>query len=111
HHPPAGGGQRAVALLVGFGGGEDEVPPAAVELDQHAVGRVGEVDPAEESLVGAGVELPDRLRQPGLPQRLDGAVLELTRRGDVAGPAPLEQVTHDGGAGTAAAAQLGQHAV
>src|SRR5207248_934602 len=42
-----GGSQRAVARLVGLGGGEDEVPTAAVELDQDAVGRVGEVDLAE----------------------------------------------------------------
>src|SRR5439155_4087055 len=105
HDAPAGGGQRAVALLVGLGGGEDEVPTAAVQLDQDAVSRVGEVDLAEEPLVGPGAELADRLGQSGLSQRLDGAVLELAGRSDVPGTAPLEELTHESGAWSTATAE------
>ena len=87
------------------------MPTAAVELDQDAVGRVGEVDLAEELVVGPGAELADRLGQSGLSQRLDGAVLELACGRDVAGPAPLEELTHESGARSATTAELTEHAL
>ena len=72
------------------------VVPAAVELDEQAGGRVGDVDPSDPGLVVAGIELADGFGKARLPDEVTKPGLQLARRWDVTLGAISQQPAHHG---------------